>query len=723
MIPASFASSVLIVLIIAVRFLFYGKISRRMQYALWGLVLLRLLTPFFIFESPLSILNAMDSAGLNQALSLRDNYSDNALIPPPVTAQDFDDGIQGSGETPPPNALDRSNTPYAGLAGILKKAGPVIWLSGSILAGFWFAASNLRFYLRLRKDRTPLNSEGFKLPVYISGSIASPCLYGLFRPAVYLTPKAAQTPSVTEHVLVHELCHYRHWDHLWSLLRGVCLAVWWWNPLVWAAASLSRTDCELACDEAAIKIVGDANRLSYARTLVDMIAVKGSAIGGLLCTATTMNSGKKGIKERLNMIVKNPKALFPAMAAVVILAWVLVGLAFTGPRTADPDLSFLNVKSLANFSYQMDEVPISRTKDGQNTTVSGQVLGLYLGQVDWAENRNQSLPEMSEAIRIKWNEDMELVFYEPDSRLAAVRVNLQFRYYTTSEGDYEDIVTLIEKKDLPISPEDSRLPYFKDMSMLDKAVSQAVLYANKNSYSNGDFATEAHTVLKTVENSNSITVYIMALYMEFEYTGDTLKEGGGSHMPAAVTFKKQSSGFYTMTEYWMPEDGANNSRSIRKKFPADIYSEALDTQKYIEDHKKSCYEKAQALPVPDYDGIIGELFKTITASPRTSSNSQDYIDAHPQEFEQLMDYGFKTLRYCFTLFEAGNQKDLEGQIMAEACRGIVGAELEARTYENGQAWYEDFKANAISLQNQNGSEYMMKYYPGSLLLLQLIGRG
>ena len=721
MIPAIFASSVLIVLIIAVRFLFYGKISRRMQYALWGLVLLRLLTPFFIFESPLSLLNAMASAGLNPSLSLRDSYSDNALIPPPVTTQDFEDGTQNTGVIPSPNALNNSNTHYAGLDGFLKKAGPVIWLSGSVLAGFWFAASNLRFYLRLRKDRTPLNSEGFRLPVYTTGSIASPCLYGLFRPAVYLTPKAAQIPSVTEHVLVHELCHYRHWDHLWSLLRGVCLAVWWWNPLVWAAASLSRTDCELACDEAAIKIVGDANRLSYARTLVDMIAVKRSA-GGLLCTATTMNSGKKGIKERLNMIVRNPKALFPAMAAVVILACVLVTCAFTGPRTSDPDLSLLNVKNLANVSYQMDEVPISRTKDGQNTTVSGQALGLYLGQVDWAENKNQSLPQTAEAIRIKWNEDMELLFYEPGSHLAAVRVNLQFRYYTTSEGDYEDIVTLIEKKDLPVSPEDARLPYFNDMSMLDKAVSQAILYANKNSYSGGDFATEAHTVLKTKEDANTITVYIIALYMEFEYTGDTLKEGGGSYMPAAVTFKKQPSGFYIMTEYWTPEDGVNNGRSIRAKFPADIYS-TLDTQKYIEELEKSCYEKARAFPVPDYDGAIRGLIEAIMASPQTSSNPQDYIDAHPQEFEQLMDYGFKTLRYCFTLFEAGNQTGLEGHIMAEACRGIVGAELEARTYENGQAWYEDFKANAISLQNKNGNEYLMKYYPGSLLLLQLIGRG
>ncbi len=55
------------------------------------------------------------------------------------------------------------------------------------------------------------------------------------------------------HVLTHEFTHYRHGDHLWSMLRCLALAVHWWNPLVWLAAELSRRDAELACDEGALK--------------------------------------------------------------------------------------------------------------------------------------------------------------------------------------------------------------------------------------------------------------------------------------------------------------------------------------------------------------------------------------------------------------------------------------------------------------------------------------
>ena len=46
------SSSVLIAAVLLGRFLLRGKISLRLQYALWAIVLLRLLVPFQIFVSP-----------------------------------------------------------------------------------------------------------------------------------------------------------------------------------------------------------------------------------------------------------------------------------------------------------------------------------------------------------------------------------------------------------------------------------------------------------------------------------------------------------------------------------------------------------------------------------------------------------------------------------------------------------------------------------------------
>lgn len=70
------------------------------------------------------------------------------------------------------------------------------------------------------------------------------------------------------HTVEHEITHFRHGDHFWSALRSVCIALHWYNPLVWWAAILSRNDAELACDEGTIRRIGEDARAEYGRTLI-----------------------------------------------------------------------------------------------------------------------------------------------------------------------------------------------------------------------------------------------------------------------------------------------------------------------------------------------------------------------------------------------------------------------------------------------------------------------
>ena len=98
----------------------------------------------------------------------------------------------------------------------------------------------------------------------------SPCLFGFFRPVIYLTEECAQDMQLLHHCAEHEYTHYLHRDHIWALLRGVCLALHWFDPLVWWAAALSRTDAELFCDEATIRRLGEDARADYGRSLIRM---------------------------------------------------------------------------------------------------------------------------------------------------------------------------------------------------------------------------------------------------------------------------------------------------------------------------------------------------------------------------------------------------------------------------------------------------------------------
>ena len=58
------SSTVLIAVLILLRFVLKGKISLRLQYTLWSLALIRLLMPFSLGSSGISIMNPVEHSTL-----------------------------------------------------------------------------------------------------------------------------------------------------------------------------------------------------------------------------------------------------------------------------------------------------------------------------------------------------------------------------------------------------------------------------------------------------------------------------------------------------------------------------------------------------------------------------------------------------------------------------------------------------------------------------------
>lgn len=342
---ALISSSVLILALTALRFLFRERISRRLQYALWGLVLLRLALPVPLPEARFSVMTGAERlSGQVEAARPVPAVSPAPAVPPVSNS---------TAPARPAPAASAQSVPAP--QPVPSKTNPLLfgWLAGIGLTLGCFLVSNLRFSRRLRRTRTRFDAPVCPLPVYVSDAAVSPCLFGLFRPAVYLTSKAAGEPETRlQHILTHELCHYRHGDHIWSALRCLTLAVYWFHPLVWLAAALSRADGEQACDEAAIRALGEEQRLPYGKTLIDMIAVR-AAPSGLLCAATTMVSGKKSLKNRLERIVRRRKPLVWALALTLLLTAALVGCTFTGAKADVPPAVPGVPRSLAGYT----EVP------------------------------------------------------------------------------------------------------------------------------------------------------------------------------------------------------------------------------------------------------------------------------------------------------------------------------------------------------------------------------
>lgn len=345
-------SSLLIVLVLAVRALFRGRMGLWLRYALWLLVLLRLLVPGTVFQTGLSVLNYVP---LSQTAAVQAQPSQSGGSPSAPEAEPMPVRPEGEAEPRPSGPAAAPESAPAGAAdwrGVLT----AVWLGGAGVLAAALLACNLRFYLRLRRMRRAHPIPGIAVPVYVARGLPSPCLYGFPRPAVYLTPAVAGEPELLGHVLRHELTHRRHGDHIWAVLRAAALALHWYNPLVWLAAVLSRRDGELACDEGALQGADDRERAAYGRTLIRLVTARPSA-GELLCCATTMTAGTSSLKERIAMIARKPRTLAAVLAAVALLAGLAVGCTFTGGRSdaweplSEEELAYFNGDGFFNGDY------------------------------------------------------------------------------------------------------------------------------------------------------------------------------------------------------------------------------------------------------------------------------------------------------------------------------------------------------------------------------------
>ena len=322
------SSSILILVVIALRTCFKGKISLRLQYAIWGLVLLRLLIPVNFGSTNISVANLTISNEPPAMQSTITPNTQNTQHVPNPSLDDIEDEIKDRYESQGIDVEVHVDGPM-NVNAVLEDMLPVIWAVGFVSVAGLFLFTNARFKRKIMDSRYGLGLRKNNLDVYATGEIDTPCLFGIKNPAIYVTYPVADNPTLLRHTLEHEATHYRHGDHIWAVLRCVCLAIHWYNPLVWWAAFLSQRDAELACDEATIKRLGEGERAEYGRTLIGMTCQKKANV---LITATTMNSGKGGLKERIMLIAKKPKMALYTLLIVVLVAAIAVGCTFTGAK-------------------------------------------------------------------------------------------------------------------------------------------------------------------------------------------------------------------------------------------------------------------------------------------------------------------------------------------------------------------------------------------------------
>lgn len=323
-------SSIFIVIIMLFRKLCRNKISMRLQYALWLLVALRLLVfPIPRVESDLSwmqYLQRYEEVMTQKVTQIKIPYLSevttvSATVSTTALSEENQETVEQTSQSPQ-QVVKRSWE---------VSSVPLLWAIGEIIRLGWlvmfvfFVGYNIMFARYLHKNRMPYEGCMARLKVYLVEHLPSPCLYGK---SIYITPDVTTDEKKLQHVIAHEQGHFRQGDMLWSVVRCLCLIIYWWNPLVWIAAHLSKQDCELSCDEIAIKTLGEEERIPYGETLLSLVCVKTRA-KDFISISTTMTGSSKSMKQRIQRIAKQTQMVW----WIAVLLICVCGFCFFGVST------------------------------------------------------------------------------------------------------------------------------------------------------------------------------------------------------------------------------------------------------------------------------------------------------------------------------------------------------------------------------------------------------
>ena len=291
----------LILAIMVLRVLGRRLLGRQTICALWALAAARLLFPFSI-PSPFSLLPSGQTIPMD-ALNAEPSVQDLALDI--VVNPTYSSPVQT------PTGFPASSIRAFAAAGIW------VWLAGLVL----LAAYGIISYLRLRQAvRVSVRLQD---NAYLCDWVRSPFILGLVRPRIYLP--SAMDPDDVPYVLAHERAHLQRHDHWWKALGYALTAVYWFDPLVWAAYALLGRDMELACDERAIRDMDGAGKKRYSEILLAC----GAAGPGAFVSPLTF--GEVGVKARIKAVLRYKRPVRWAGEAALAAGLVLAACFFTDP--------------------------------------------------------------------------------------------------------------------------------------------------------------------------------------------------------------------------------------------------------------------------------------------------------------------------------------------------------------------------------------------------------
>lgn len=318
----SAAASVAALAVIIVR-IPLKKAPKIFSYALWGVVLFRLICPFSI-ESVFSLMPASANAIPQDIV-----YSQNPAIQTGIEFIDISINTAINNALPPvsPENTMQENTNSVNNANPIHTILQIfryVWFFG-FAALLIYAATG---YIRLK--RSVCDAILVQKNIFETDKINTPFVLGFIRPKIYM-PIGIEPPQY-DYILKHEQTHIKRRDYLIKPFAFIVFALHWFNPLMWAAYFFMSKDMEMSCDEIVLRKADEDIRGDYSISLLNLSVKKFNLL-------TPLAFGESNVKERVRNVLnfKKPSKTI-IILAVALVAMITVAFAMNRVNNELPNL-------------------------------------------------------------------------------------------------------------------------------------------------------------------------------------------------------------------------------------------------------------------------------------------------------------------------------------------------------------------------------------------------
>ncbi len=278
--------------ILLFRFILKNRISSKLQYLMWWLLILRLLMP------------VTPDIGLHfnlQDMLLKQAHQAELPTPAPVldVAPASVPNTQSSYESVAPAVQPYTDVAPSQHVNPAKSTDWysivfVVWLLGAIGFLGWLIFVKLRYYESLQHLMAGGSREVYELydrcckelgvkplPLWIVNKSMSPGIAFFGEPVLLVPLSLCNDESRLRFALLHELTHKKRGDHYMTLLLNILRAVYWFDPVVHFAFSELRADMESACDSDVLAYIGHEQKRGYLTVILDMFSYDTEPILGM----------------------------------------------------------------------------------------------------------------------------------------------------------------------------------------------------------------------------------------------------------------------------------------------------------------------------------------------------------------------------------------------------------------------------------------------------------